>query len=380
MQPAPDDGPRPLDPFLYEGVPLDPEPVELIAPTLSSSERSLRLISLSLGVLSAIAVGAALMALRGVLLPFVVAVFLTYLCRPLYVTLRRRRVAAPIALGVVVMAISLVFVLIGALVASSIEQFIDALPRYQDRLEGLAGSVVAMAQDLSGRAGVRLEDLFQASDIELGPITSALQTGLGSLVGFFSNAFVILLYVLFMLAGTGALSRKVQAGFKSGQAETVAGLIRTVDAQIRQYLVTKALISAGVGAMVVIILLLFGVDFALLWGFLTFLLNFIPNIGSLVATLLPFLVALVQFSNPLVAVILLVLLVTVQGLTGNVIEPRLFAQGLDLSPLLVLFALVFWGWLWGVWGMVLAVPLTAIIKIAFENVKALAPLAALMGN
>ncbi|MEM6336229.1 MAG: hypothetical protein AAF752_06660, partial [Bacteroidota bacterium] len=70
MQPAPDDGPRPLDPFLYEGVPLDPEPVELIAPTLSSSERSLRLISLSLGVLSAIAVGAALMALRGVLLPF----------------------------------------------------------------------------------------------------------------------------------------------------------------------------------------------------------------------------------------------------------------------------------------------------------------------
>jgi predicted PurR-regulated permease PerM len=129
-----------------------------------------------------------------------------------------------------------------------------------------------------------------------------------------------------------------------------------------------------------VILLIFGVDFALLWGFLAFLLNFIPNIGSIVAVILPILIALLQFDSASTALILLVLLMTTQMIMGNVIEPKMMSFSLDLSPLLVLVALIFWGWIWGIWGMILAVPIMSILKIVFENVEALKPIGIVMSG
>jgi predicted PurR-regulated permease PerM len=126
--------------------------------------------------------------------------------------------------------------------------------------------------------------------------------------------------------------------------------------------------------------LILGVDFALLWGFLTFLLNFIPNIGSIVSVIFPLLISFLQFDSVATPLLVLILLGATQFAMGNVVEPKLMEFSLNLSPLLVLVSLFFWGWIWGVWGMILAVPMMSTVKIIFENIETLQPIAVLMSS
>jgi len=126
--------------------------------------------------------------------------------------------------------------------------------------------------------------------------------------------------------------------------------------------------------------MLFGLDFAILFGLLTFILNYIPNIGSFIATVFPVFIAIFQFETIWPAVWILVILVLIQQIMGAVVEPRLMGKGLDLSPLVILFFLFFWGWLWGIPGMILAVPIAAIVKIVTSNIPELDFIAVFMSK
>ena len=137
--------------------------------------------------------------------------------------------------------------------------------------------------------------------------------------------------------------------------------------------------SLANGLMVWIVLLFFGVDFAALFGLLAFLLNFIPNIGSFIASVLRVGFAFFQFGTFWTPFWVLVVSNGLDMVLGNILEPRIMGKGLGLSPLLVFFSLLFWGWLWGIPGMILSVPLTAVVKIVCQNVPALRPVAVLMG-
>jgi predicted PurR-regulated permease PerM len=170
----------------------------------------------------------------------------------------------------------------------------------------------------------------------------------------------------------------VKSAFPAREANQFSAIISNINSQVRQYLVTKTLISLGTGSLAFLILWLTGVDFALVWGFVAFLLNFIPNIGSIFAVGMPVIVSFLQFDTIARPLLVLILLAVMQTLMGNVLEPRLMAFRLNMSPLVVLVSLIFWGWLWGVWGMVLAVPIMATIKIVFENISTMKPFAVLM--
>ena len=131
--------------------------------------------------------------------------------------------------------------------------------------------------------------------------------------------------------------------------------------------------------MVWIVLKIFGVDFAFLFGLLAFALNYIPNIGSLIATALRVGFAFFQFGNFWTPFWILIITTVLDNILGNIVEPRVMGKGLGLSPLLVFFSLLFWGWLWGIPGMILSVPLTAVVRIVCQNIPALRPVAVLMG-
>ena len=156
-------------------------------------------------------------------------------------------------------------------------------------------------------------------------------------------------------------------------------MIESINAQVRKYLLIKTATSLLNGLMVWIVLAVFGVDFAALFGLLAFLLNFIPNIGSMIAATLRVGFAFFQFGTFWTPFWILVITVGLDNVLGNFLEPKIMGKGLGLSPLLVFFSLLFWGWLWGVPGMILSVPLTAVIKIVCQNVPALRPVAVLMG-
>lgn len=333
-----------------------------------------------LTVIAAFVVGVILLELRSVLLPFVIAVLLSIIFSPMVISLKQRGVPTIIALVVVLLAFAFILLLFSLLVYSSTESFAREIPKYERKLTALITNLFQSITDLAARMNVQLEDFQWSQAFQLSSITGALTAGVGSFLNFLSNLFIVLLFMLFILAGSGELGDKIDKALPPSHATRMAVLIRNIESQVRQYLLTKTLISAGTGLLTFIVLWAFGVDFPLVWALFAFVLNFIPNIGSLIAVVFPVALSFLQFDSAGQAIMVFILLTVMQGIMGNIIEPRLMAFQLNLSPLFVLASLIFWGWLWGVLGMILAVPLMATVKIIFENIKPLQPLSVLMGG
>ncbi|HUF09667.1 MAG TPA: AI-2E family transporter [Rhodothermales bacterium] len=339
-----------------------------------------RVITLLLSILVAIAIGAVLFALRGVLLPFVGAVLLSYLFKPIVSWANRRNIPIVVSLIVVILVVIVILIGVGLTLYGTTIAFINALPRYEARIQAITNDLFTYVRHVGATWDVDVSEYFTRNPLDVATFADWLQSGFSSFLVVFGNGFIVVLFLLFILAGTGTLAPKIAAAFSSERAETLYQIARNIDIQIKQYLVTKALVSLLTGVIATVILLIIGVDFPFLWGFLTFLLNFIPNFGSIVATMFPVAISLLQFGTFLEPILVLVLLISNQSILGNFLEPRIVASSLNLSPLVVLFSLILWGWLWGVWGMVLAVPITSAVKIICENIAALHPVAVLMGG
>ena len=204
---------------------------------------------------------------------------------------------------------------------------------------------------------------------KLEPLGSFLQAAGGSFFHFLGSTVWVVLFLIFMLAEREGLPGRLHNAFGQRRAEKIIKIGGRISLAVEEYLGLKTLISLLVGGLTAIALWLFGVQFAMLWGLLTFLLNFIPNIGALIATVPPVFVTLFQYGSPSMALFVAGVLVSIHLVVGNYLEPKIMGRGLDLSPLVVLFSLVFWGWMWGGVGMLLAVPITAAVKIAMEEYK-----------
>ena len=333
-----------------------------------------------LGVITFILVGAVLYWLQGILKPFFVAIFLTVLFEPVMNGLRRLRVPKPVAVLVVLLLAFAFLFLIGLMVYASFSSFSDQFPAYEEKffraLEGFLKLVHVPMQNFNQF----LQEINWTEAVQKFSIPSLVSRSIGSFVGFLANVFLVLLFMIYALFGREYLFFRVQRAFEEARSERIAVMVRKIDDQIQRYLVTKTLISLATGVLATLIMMLLGVDFAVVWGVLTFLLNYIPNIGSTIATIPPILVALFQYGFTARPVTLAAALVALQVIMGNAVEPRVMGRSLDLSPLVVIFSLIFWGFLWGIVGMILAVPITATIKIIAGNIESLRPLSVLMSG
>lgn len=336
--------------------------------------------ALFLGVIAIAISGFILLELRSVLLPFVIAVLLSIIFSPIVVALKKRNIPTALSLLVVLLTFALVLFLVALLIYSSTESFAAEVPKYEQRLEGIIAGVVDAVNRAAAGLNIDLQEVHWSQAFQLSSLAGALTSGVGSFLNFLTNLFLILLFMLFILAGSGDLAAKIRQAFPDQRASQLAAMITNIETRVRQYLFTKTLVSAGMAAASFAVLWIVGVDFPLVWAFLTFLLHFIPNIGSIIAILLPCSLAFLQFDTAGPALVSLILLSVVHMTMGNVVEPKLMAFQLDLSPLMVLVSLIFWGWLWGAWGMILSVPIMATIKIILENVAPFRALAVLMGG
>ena len=333
-----------------------------------------------LGIVAVFVTGVILLQLKSVLLPFVIAVLLSIIFSPMVASLKRRKIPTALSLLVVLLALALVLFLVSLLIYSSTESFIHEMPKYEQRVTAIGDTLVATVNQAASDLGIDLEQIEWSQAFQLSSFTSALTSGVGTFLNFMTNLFLILLFMLFILAGSGDLENKIREAFPPHQAARIAKIIHNIGDRVRQYLMTKTLVSAAAGIMVFLVLWATGVDFPLVWGFLTFLLHFIPNIGSIIAVIFPVALAYLQFDGGGRPLLVLILLSIVQMAMGNIVEPKLMAFRLNLSALFVLVSLIFWGWLWDVWGMILAVPLMATVKIICENVDSLRPVSVLMGG
>lgn len=339
--------------------------------------RDSRLAEVFLGILVFLALGFVLHLLKAILLPFVVAVFLSQIFKPGVSALRRYRVPTGVAILLMLVVVSAVLFAFSWVIYSSALSFRESLPRYEARLGGLVQGTVDRLVTAFPMLREPVERFRWQEAVEVSSLTGILAAGLGSFLVFFNEMFLVILYLVFLLAGSESFPAKLERALAQ-RTERVAGVIANIEDQVRKYLVTKTFVNLINGLLVTVLLAMFGVDFAPLWGFVTFIAHYIPHVGAVLSVGLPTVFILLQFDSLGWALLIAALNLALQFAIGNVVEPRIMGHSLDLSPVLVLISLIFWGWLWGAWGMILAVPITSTIKIVCANIEALQPLSVLM--
>jgi AI-2 transport protein TqsA len=329
--------------------------------------------ALSLGILAIIAIGAVLKATEGVVIPLLIAWLLSYLLAPpVNFLVRRLRFPAPIAVAFVVILLLLTSWGAGIVIQQRLLAFAKAFPEYQDKIAALFAHY-----------GKRLDiPAFAVKDLDwTAQIGSVVLRTSRFFITFATNSILVLIFLVFMLLAKPYANDKLRAAFSPVRADALIDITNTISRQIGAYLGALFVISLVTGLIVWGVLAWMGVEFAFTWGLLAFVLNFIPTLGSIVASIPPILMALVQFSPevwPVVGVALTLL--AIHQIIGNLIAPKVYGDRLNLSPVVILLFLVFWGWLWGIIGALLAVPIAAAIQIALSQIPALAPLAVLMGS
>lgn len=246
---------------------------------------------------------------------------------------------------------------IGEVLVRTVQGFLDESQRYLPRIEAQIARVVALFDPDSEAYQLDTKDLYNSILLNW----AQLLAGLGS---FAKGFFLVLLYVLFFIIEQNTFGKKMDAlGLSLDQPNRLTVVLRKVNTAMRTYLGVKTLTSLLTAILSWIVFFVIDLDFALFWAFLIFLFNYIPSIGSITATGLPALLALVQFDSLSPFLIVALGVSAIQVLIGNVLEPRLMGDNLNISPLVVVFALVLWSLLWGVVGMLLSVPITVAIII-----------------
>lgn len=320
--------------------------------------------------------GVVLKLARPVLFPFFLAIFFYFVLSPVLDFLSRLKIPRAISIVFIVVVFFLVLYLLSVLFYSSGKSFASELPKYGQKIDAILASFKGQVEGL----GIDWSRLAAVDSLDVNRIASFLLSSLGTFFSFLSNLFLIFIFLLFMLAGRGNLKGKIEKSFDSTRASKIGAVIENIDRQVQKYLAIKTVISIASGLLTTFILMAFGLDFAVVFGFLTFILNYIPNIGSFISKTFPVLFAAFQFDSLWPAFWILLILVGTDLVLGNIIEPKLLGASLGLSPLAVLFALLFWGWLWGIPGMILAVPIVAVLKIVCNNIPSLQFLAAFMSK
>ena len=322
---------------------------------------------------SFIIVVAGMKAASSILVPFFLAVFIAVICAPPLFWLQRKGVPKVLALVLILVAILVVGLLFGALIGPSLNHFLSSLPDYQERLSTHIATLISWLRE----KGVNIPVEEVSGALHPGWVMSLAGGIFSALSSVLTNAFLILLTVVFMLLEVADLPKKLRVVLKN--PERSLSTIEKFSQSAKRYLVIKTLISAAVGLVIWLWLLILGVDYPVLWGTLSFLLNYVPNIGSIIAALPVALLALVQLG---VGSALLTVLgfVVVHIVVGNIIEPKLTGKGLSLSTLVVFLSLVFWGWVLGPIGMILSVPMTSLVKIALESYEETRGLAIMLGS
>lgn len=293
-----------------------------------------------------------------IVVPFLLALFIAIIAATPVNWLKERGVPDILSITIVLLAVLTLLALISLMLGSTMNQFNQALPEYQLRLRDLMEKFVSL---LSERGfDPKAAGILEAFDP--GVVMNFANTLVVGFADVLSNTVLIMFTAMFMLFEVLDFPRKFKA-VEGSESERVLEQIALLVKSTNEYTVIKAIISLGTGVLIWLSLVLIGLDFALLWGVTAFILNFVPNIGSLIAAVPAVLLAFVQL-GPAYGLVVMAVYGVVNTIMGNVVEPRIMGKRLGLSTLAVFLSLISWGWLFGPVGMLLSVPLTMAVKFA----------------
>lgn len=295
-----------------------------------------------------------------ILIPFLLSGFIAVLSTPLMNWMTQRRVPQFIALLIIISGFILIGTLLVTFVGSTINAFYQDMPLYENKLQALTTQTIDQLQSY----GIEVSNDALKEYINPGAAISMVGNVFNGLGNVLTNTFLILFTVAFMLLETSSFPQKLRKAF--GENTQTLEHFGRFSQLVQKYLVIKTLVSVMTGVSIGIALMIIGVDYALMWALVAFMLNYIPTIGSIIAAVPAVLVALIQLGVGEAAITATVYVVA-NTFYGNIVEPRMMGRSLGLSTLVVFLSLVFWGWTLGSVGMLLSIPLTMVVKIALET-------------
>jgi predicted PurR-regulated permease PerM len=339
---------------------------------ISEHNRS-TLVSPVLLIASSIIVIAGLMAAQTVVIPVILALFISIICTQPIIWLEKRKIPYGLAMLLVLLSVGLFLIVIGGIIGKSLSRFTKDGPKYEENLRQIVGSSI----DNLNAVGANIDSQQLLDLIDPGKILSFTAGAVGEIGSIMSDSFLIMLITIFMLLEVKTFF------YKTELIEKIHGnslkYLNKIGASIRHYLSIKTVVSILTGIFIWLWLLIIGVDYAILWGVIAFLLNYIPSIGSIIAAVPTVLLALIQLGiGGMIWTGVGYLVVNV--VMGNIIEPKVMGKGLGLSTLVVFLSLIIWGFILGAVGMFLSIPLTITIKIMLEQNERTQWMAVLLGT
>lgn len=336
-----------------------------------------RIVVALLTILCVLAVGVVFDAAQAVLVPLIIAWLLSYILAPVVNFMVSHKVPVGLSAFLVLLLLLGVCYLSGLFLHGRVTSFAHKFPEYQDKL-------IAITNDIYAKLDQRF-DIPEEAKLDFNWtkwVGVQVMTISGSFARFLSNLVLVLVFLVFMLLGKPYFGAKVGAAFPSSQSRKITVIISSIASQIGRYLTIKLAVSVLTGFLVWLTCILLKIDFPITWGALAFLLNFIPTVGSVIASVPPIILALIQFYPDTYwqAITVTIVLLSIQQILGSFVEPKVQGDNLNLSPVVLLLSLIFMGWLWGIVGALLSVPMAVAIKIVCENITALKPISILMGS
>ena len=331
-----------------------------------------------LSFLVVVAVTAVLYFASPIIIPLVVAVALAYILSPLVTLIKRIKIPHVLAVILVLIITTLVIVVIGYFLTIQVASLLEELPAYWNSVVESSVKFLDMYKKVFPQGNELDINKLQLKDLT--GVSKFMFRGLSSTLAFLSGLVLVLFFTFFILNDQEVLKRKIIKVFDKSGEGAAARILEEINCQIKRFLVIQFMISVVLSVVFTVGFSIIGVNYAYIWGPLAGVLNIIPNVGSVIATIPPMIVAGIQFGKLMPVLWVFILSVVLQNIEGNIIKPKLIGDTMNLNPLAVLVSLVYWTWLWGAIGIVLAIPITAAIKVICDNVESLEPIGILLGG
>ena len=331
-----------------------------------------RLRTLSHGAIFLTILILALIHLRPVLEPFIIAVFIFFLLAPGAHWLNDRGMPLFPAYALVVSGLATLLLLLGMWLYQDLSTFLVGTEQYAQKFDEL------MAK-WEGETVLGFTISFEGLSISESQIDSTVLSLFGEISSFVSLALTVFVFLVFIILEAETLPKRLAAAYPSDTEENLKVILSDIGEGVFRYVILKTAVSLGAGVVTAVILIAMGIPGWLLWSMLTFLLSYVPYIGSLVALIPPAILGFLLL-EPTSAIILVVLLIAKEQIWGQFIENKLFGSSLDISPIVLLLVTAFWFWLWGIMGMILAVPMAVIAKIILSNIPETRPISILLSE
>ncbi|MFA6936633.1 MAG: AI-2E family transporter [Treponema sp.] len=322
-----------------------------------------------------------LKVLSSVFIPITISCLLSFVFYPLLKTMNKK-LHIPWVLGIIIiLAIAFVaFFAVANLLISSTKTIISVYPKYESRFTSLYELFCNTFKIPFDKESSLFTNLWNSLNVRNAVQNFAISFS-NYLLSFSKNLIMILLFIVFLLIEIKSMKQKVEIAFEGTFHGKLQNIFSNTINDVTRYISIKFIISLLTGIVVFLGCLALKLDFPIIWGFLSFILNFIPNFGSIISSVMTIVFAILQFYPSWWQVVATALLMLSSNMIlGSFIEPRWEGTDLGLSPFIILVSLSLWGWMWGFLGMILAVPIMVIVKIICENISYLAPVAVLLGN